>query len=90
MKEQPQHKRETGRTPIPSCRTLKQPRNWNVPGAPDITVYRLMDHQVLDRAVADLERICSQPGMQPAPEGYRAAYVDALAEARAEVERRRT
>lgn len=53
-------------------------------------VYSMMADPVLERAVADLERACSQPAMQSAPAAIRVGYLDALDQARAELDRRRT
>lgn len=56
------------------------------------SVYALMSDNVLERAVANLERIVSQFPYSSGPiaDAVRAGYEAALDQARAEIERRRT
>jgi hypothetical protein len=55
----------------------------------DINVYRLMDSEVLVKAVVDLERAVQRPAFGYAPPPLRTAYLSDLDRARAELERRK-
>lgn len=56
--------------------------------AAEMSPFRLMPDQVLADAVADLERICSQPRLDYVPAREREAYLGELVRARAELSRR--
>lgn len=59
-----------------------------MPTAPLPKLYRYMPDDVLDSAIADLERVTSQDAFRLAPPQVRSAYLDDLAAAMAEAERR--
>lgn len=55
-----------------------------------LQLYRIMPDDVLERAIAELERLASQPSFNFLPPAERAGILDAYASAISEVERRAT
>lgn len=54
-----------------------------------LSPYRIMPDEVLEQAIADLERVTAQPRLGYLPEEEREACLSDLVRARAELERRR-
>jgi hypothetical protein len=55
-----------------------------------LSPYKLMADDTVVAAIANLERICSQPRFEYLPAAVRQSCLDELDRARAELERRRT